>query len=164
MQAIVRPATLTDQSAILEIINKAILHTTANYHYNPLSITEQEQWFEKKQEQDWPVLVAEVEGAILGFGTYGPFRTKIAYQYTVEHTIYVAEGAQGRGLGSLLLTQLIAIARTQGFHTMIGGVDGDNKGSLAFHKRHGFVEVARFREVGYKFDRWLDMVFLQLML
>lgn len=111
-----------------------------------------------------PVIIAVDEDKILGFATYGIFRPKIAYRFSVEHSIYLTPDARGKGVGTRLLQELIQIAKTGGYHTMIAGVDTSNAVSYAFHKNLGFVEVARFKEVGFKFDKWLDLVFMQLML
>jgi phosphinothricin acetyltransferase len=122
------------------------------------------QWFETKQQQGIPVWLAEEEGVVLGFGTYGPFRAWAAYQYSVENSVYVASHARGKGIGSLLLPAIISEARQQGMHTMIAGIDASNDASIRLHRKFGFEQVALFREVGWKFDRWLDLAFLQLML
>lgn len=159
-----RPATAADLPAILEIVNNIILTSTANYHYEPETLSEREAWLIAKQQHDWPVIAAVDNGACVGFGTYGPFREKTGYRFTVEHSVYVAESHRGRGVGKLLLTELIHLAKAQNMHTMIAGVDNENQDSIDFHEKFGFEKVAHFREIGYKFDRWLDVVFLQLML
>ncbi|AXG98669.1 GNAT family N-acetyltransferase [Deinococcus wulumuqiensis] len=161
----VRPAVLADVPGILDIYNHAVLHTTATYDLEPVSLDSRLSWFSARQQSGFPVLVAEGEGAeVLGFASYGPFREKAGYAATVEHSVYVREGHQGAGLGRALMTPLIAAAREQGLHVMLGGIDADNAGSLAFHRRLGFEEVAHFRQVGRKFGRWLDVVFMQLTL
>ena len=101
---------------------------------------------------------------MIGFGTYGTFREKIGYQYTVEHSVYVAEAFIGKGIGTLLLTELIQLAKSQGYHTMIGAIDADNGDSIAFHKKFGFVECGIIKEAAFKFNRWLDLLFMQLIL
>lgn len=111
-----------------------------------------------------PVVVAESNGQVVGFGSYGIYRPWDAYRFSAEHSIYVTEGHQGKGIGGRILMELIAHARRQHFHTMIAGIDAANKGSYAFHQKHGFTEVGRLREVGYKFDQWLDLIFMQLFL
>ncbi|MCJ8270186.1 MAG: N-acetyltransferase family protein [Psychrosphaera sp.] len=103
-------------------------------------------------------------GELLGFGTYGPFRPKPAYQYTVEHSVYVDKAARGKGVGRQVLTALVRLAQQNGYHNMIGGVDADNAASAALHESLGFVECSRIKHAGYKFDRWLDLVFYQLLL
>ena len=98
----------------------------------------------------------------MGWATFGPFRAKPGYRFTAEHSVYVRDGLRGRGVGRALMLPLIAEARARGLHSLVGGVDAGNAGSLAFHERLGFERVAHFREVGHKFGRWLDLVFLQL--
>jgi L-amino acid N-acyltransferase YncA len=159
-----RPATPDDLEKILAIVNHSILHTTANYNYEIQTLEIQTKWLTDKTAKNLPVIVADLEGEVIGFGSYGPFREKIGYQYTVEHSVYVVEEAIGKGIGSQLLKELIRLATVQGYHVMIGAIDADNAGSIAFHERFGFVISGTIREVGYKFDHWLDLVFMQLIL
>ena len=160
----IRPAKLEDLNKILEIVNHSILHTTANYNYDIQTLEVQTKWFEDKKTKNMPVIVADLNGEVVGFGSYGQFREKIGYQYTVEHSVYVIDNVIGKGIGSKLLTELIRLAKEQGFHVMIGAIDGDNKGSIAFHEKFGFTAIGTIREVGYKFNHWLDLVFMQLIL
>jgi len=164
MEIKIRAAVFADIDTILEIINHEILHGTSNYDYEPHDFEMQKLWFEEKQARNWPVIVAEFENTAIGYATYGQFREKIGYQYTVEHSVYVAEEFIGNGVGKLLLAELIKLAKAQGFHNMIGAIDAKNKGSIAFHKKFGFEVAGTIREVGYKFDHWLDLVFMQLIL
>lgn len=159
-----RPATTDDLEKILEIVNHSILHTTSNYNYDIQTLEVQTKWFEDKKSKNLPIVVADWDGEVIGFGSYGQFREKIGYQYTVEHSVYVVEKAIGKGVGGKLLTELIRLAKEQGIHVMIGAIDADNAGSIAFHERFGFVTTGTIREVGYKFDHWLDLVFMQLIL
>ncbi|WP_298223480.1 GNAT family N-acetyltransferase [Flavobacterium sp.] len=160
----IRKATLEDVPNILGIVNHAILHTTSNYLYEAQTLDEQIKWFEDKQSKNFPIIVAVENGNAIGFGTYGTFREKIGYQYTVEHSVYVAPEFIGKGIGTLLLTELIALAKSEGYHVMIGGIDAANKDSIAFHKRFGFTENGILKEVGFKFGTWLDLQFMQLIL
>lgn len=164
MEIKIRPAVFADLDTILEIINHEILHSTSNYDYEPHDFEEQKAWFEDKMEKNLPIIVAEFENMPIGYATYGTFREKIGYQYTVEHSVYVAQEFIGNGVGKLLLGELIQIAKQQGYHVMIGTIDAENSGSIAFHKKFGFEIVGTIREVGYKFDQWLDIVFMQLIL
>ncbi|MVN88867.1 GNAT family N-acetyltransferase [Deinococcus sp. HMF7620] len=161
---LVRPAFLRDVPAITAIYNHAVVHTTASYDLEPVTEASRLAWFEARQADGWPVWVAEQGGQVVGWATFGPFRAKPGYRFTAEHSVYVAPDAQGQGAGRLLMTTLIAEARQRGLHSLIGGVDAENTSSLAFHARLGFVPVAHFRQVGRKFDRWLDLVFVQLLL
>jgi L-amino acid N-acyltransferase YncA len=161
MSPLVRPATRADVPATLEIYNHAVLYTTASYDLEPVSLETRLEWFDRKREADWPVLVIEDGTGVMGWATYGPFREKHGYAGTVEHSVYIRDGLRGRGLGRALMTALIEDARAAGFHVMVGGVDAANADSLAFHARLGFVQVAHFRQVGRKFGRWLDLAFMQ---
>ncbi|MBX2921088.1 MAG: N-acetyltransferase [Chitinophagaceae bacterium] len=160
----VRLATDNDIQAILDIYNDAILHTTAVYDYAPHSFDMRKQWFETKKQQHFPVFVAEDNNEVAGFSSIGPFRAWAAYKFTVENAIYVKAGQQGKGIGSLLMQPLIAASKELGMHTIVAGIDADNGISLKLHKRFGFEEVAHFKQVGWKFDKWLDLKFMQLIL
>ncbi len=161
---IIRNAVIKDLPVILEIMNEAIENTTAIYDYYPRNIEFVETWFEKKIADGFPVLVCEMNNQAVAYGTFGPFRAWTAYKYSIEHSIYVHVDFQGMGIGKQLLTSLIAAAKHSGFHTMIAGIDASNEKSCAFHHQFGFVEAGRIKEVGYKFDRWLDLVFMQLII
>jgi L-amino acid N-acyltransferase YncA len=160
----IRPATDADLPAILAIYNHAIEHTTATWDYAPHTLAMRQAWLTTKEAAGLPVIVAEDAEGVVGFGTYGPFRPQEGYCFTVEHSIYVAEDKWGRGIGKRLLTALIESATAQGMHVMIAGIDADNAVSIHLHRTCGFVEVAHFKEVGRKFDRWLDVIFMQKLL
>lgn len=160
----IRPATAADLQAIVAIMNEVIANTLAIYAYEPVSLAERQAWFQAQQAGGWPVLVAELNGQVVGYGSIGVFRSRPAYKYSAEHSVHVDAAHRGAGVGGALLTALIAEARAMGLRTLIGGIDSGNTGSLAFHARHGFVECARIKEVAYKFGRWLDLVFVQLLL
>lgn len=160
----IREANTGDLPQILDIYNHAIVHTTAVYDYEPHTLVMRKQWFATKQEQGLPVLVADNQGEVVGFCSLGTFRAWAAYQYTVENAVYVRDDQKGKGIGGLLMQQLIEAARKIKVHTIVAGIDADNPGSIHLHKKFGFTEVAHFREVGWKFDRWLDLKFLQLIL
>jgi L-amino acid N-acyltransferase len=164
MKLDIRPATANDLPEILDIINYEIATSTAIYEYEPRTLETQTQWFEDKLAKGFPILVCAVGTKLAGFGSYGTFRERAAYARTVEHSVYVAQDFQGCGIGSAMLNELIVKAKNDGIHTMIGGIDAANILSIEFHKKHGFAEAGRIREAGFKFDRWLDLVFMQLML
>jgi len=164
MQTIIRPAETKDIPGILEIINYNILHSTAVYDYDTRSLADMQAWFEERQQSGFPVIVAEANGEVAGYATYGTFRFKVGFRFTVEHSVYVSENHNGKGIGKLLITELIALAKKQNLHTMIGCIDAENKGSIEFHKKFGFTEEGVLKQSGYKFDRWLDLLFMQLML
>ena len=162
METTLRPATVNDLESILAIVNHNILYSTALYDYNVKSMEYIQQWFKENQEAEWPVIVADIKGTVAGYGTYGTFRTKDGYKYTVEHSVYVNEEYHGKGIGKMLLADLIVLAKKQGMHSMIAGIDAENKGSIEFHKKFGFREAGLLKEVGFKFNRWLDVVFMEL--
>ena len=160
----IRNATDNDIQAMLEIYNEIIINSTAIFQYEAQSIEMRKAWFAEKKEKNYPVLVAEEDNLIVGFSTFGQFRNWPAYQYSVENSVYVKAGCRKRGIGKLLLQPLIDAAKEMQLHTIIAGIVADNEASIALHKQFGFVEVAHFKEVGFKFDKWLDLKFLQLML
>jgi phosphinothricin acetyltransferase len=160
----IREAQHKDLEIILDIMNDAIVNTTSIYDYGIRSTEFVENWFNKRQQDKMPVLVCEINGQAVAYVSYGIFRAWDAYKFSVEHSIYVHKNFQGQGIGKQLLIALIDKAKQNGYHTMIAGIDADNQKSCEFHKKLGFFEVGRFKEVGYKFDRWLDLVFMQLML
>lgn len=164
MEITVRAASLYDLKPILDIVNYNILNTAAIYDYDVKSLYEMEQWFADKQNAGWPVLVAESDGTVAGYATYGTFRSKEGYKYTIEHSVYVSHGHQGKGIGGKLLEALIALASQQGYHTMIGCIDAENDGSIAFHKKYSFTEAGLLKQSAFKFGKWLDLVFMQLIL
>jgi len=152
-------------NAILDIFNEAIVHSTALFDYQPRTIESMGPWFEAKNKGNFPVIgVEDQEGTLLVFGSYGTFRAWPAYKYTVEHSIYVQKDHRGRGLGRRLMLALIAEARQQGMHAMIGGIDEANAGSIALHTGLGFKHVGTLPQVGFKFGRWLNLAFYQLLL
>ncbi len=154
----------SDAPAILEIINDSILNTFHNYDYDPKTLEEVQTQFSEKLAAGFPVLIGEIGGELAGYATFGKFRAKPGYNTTIEHSIYLTAKSQNQGLGSALMKQLIAIAKSEGYHVMIAGMDSENLGSYRFHERLGFREVARFPEVAFKFERWLNLVFMQLKL
>lgn len=160
----VRHATENDLPQILDIYNDIICNTTAVYYYEPHTLEMRKAWFEERKQSGFPVFVAEEGEVILGMSTIGPFRIPTAYKFSVENTVHVAAHARGRGVGKLLMPPIIEAARDLGLHTIIAGIDAGNEVSLHLHRSFGFEEVAHFKEVGFKFDRWLDLKFLQLML
>ena len=157
----IRYATENDIQPMLDIYNEIIKNTTAVFQY---TLEMRKEWFIQKQRENYPVFIAEENNVVVGFSTFGQFRNWQAYKYSVENSVYVKADCRGKGIGKLLLQPLIDVAKQMQLHTIIAGIVADNKASIALHKQLGFVEVAHFKEVGYKFDKWLDLKFLQLML
>jgi len=160
----IRQATVSDLQGILDIYNDAILNTTAVYQYQTHTPDMRLEWFNDKVTKGIPVWVAVVDKHIAGFASYGPFRVWQAYKYTVEHSVYVHPDFRRRGIARQLLQVLIDYASTQPIHTIIAGIDTDNTGSILLHQQFGFTETAHFKQVGYKFGKWLDLKFFQLIL
>jgi L-amino acid N-acyltransferase YncA len=160
----IRLAMDADLPAMLEIYNDIIRNTTAVYEYEPHTLEMRKAWFNTKKEQGFPVFAAIENGGLAGFSTIGPFRAWAAYKYTVENSVYVKQELRGKGIGKLLIAPLIGAARNLNMHTVIAGIEASNQASIRLHEGFGFKEVAHFREVGWKFDRWLDLKFLQLII
>ena len=151
--------------AILDILNEQIRTSTAVYEYVPRTSESMVTWFKTKAAKSYPVIGVEDEaGALMGFATYGVFRERPAYKYTVEHSVYIHKDHRGKGLGLALMERLIEAARAQDLHVMVGGIDATNAVSIAMHEKLGFVHAGTIRESGFKFGTWLDLAFYQLTL
>lgn len=152
-------------SAILAILNEAIVNSTALYDYQPRTPAMMQAWFEAKIKGNFPVIGAVNDtGELMGFVSYGTFRAWPAYKYTIEHSVYVDVRFRGRGIGRTLLREIIAAATAQDYHTLIGGIDAANSASIALHRSLGFSHCASIKQAGFKFGRWLDLEFHQLIL
>ncbi len=151
--------------AILAIFNDAIVNSTALYDYKPRTKETMAAWFETKAKGKFPVIGIESDsGELLGFGSYGTFRAFPAYKYTVEHSVYVDGRFRGQGIGKRLLQEVIAAAQKQDYHVLVGVIDTANIVSIRLHESVGFTECGTIRHAGFKFNRWLDIVFYQLIL
>jgi phosphinothricin acetyltransferase len=164
MEIKIRPYQIADCQAIVDIINYNILHSTALYDYHPRTLAQQETIFQEKIDKEFPVIVAEANGKVIGFGYYSEFRFREAYKFTVEHSVYAHPNHIGKGIGKLILENLIDLAKAQNLHTMIGVIDSENQGSIDFHKKFGFEIAGTIKDSGFKFERWLHSVFVQKML
>jgi len=164
MSIAIRAATLADLPAILEIYNDAILNTTSVYNYKAHTLEMRQEWFAEKQAKGLPLFVAVQQDAVIGFSTYGPFRVWAAYKYTVEISVYIHPEHRGKGVAKLLYPPLFAAAEAQQLHALVAGIDANNPASIRLHEHFGFVTVGHFKEVGYKFGQWLDLVFMQKIL
>ena len=157
----VRDAAAADVPALLAIYNDVIATSTAIYMDQSTTFEERLAWWRGRVAAGYPVLVSEDESGITGFASFGEFRPRPGYRFTVEHSIYVRADRRGRGIGNALMAPLIERAISMRKHVMVAGVDAENDASLRFHERLGFERVAHFKEVGFKFGRWLDLVFLE---
>jgi len=151
--------------AILAILNEAIVNSTALYDYQPRTHDNMAAWFEAKTRGRYPVIGVESDsGELMGFASYGPFRAWPAYKYTIEHSVYVDTRFRGKGVGRVLLRAIIDAAGQQDYHVMVGGIDAANAMSIRLHESLGFTACGIVRHAGFKFGRWLDLAFYQLIL
>ena len=159
----IRLAIHADLPAINEIYNHYVLHSTCTYEEEPSTASEREVWFAAHSSAH-PITVAEQDGQIVGWASLSSFHPRSAYRRTVENSVYVRHDRQRRGIGSALLIDSIDRAKALGHHTIIAGIDLDQPASVALHRKLGFEQVAHLRQVGFKFGRWLDVVYLQKLL
>jgi L-amino acid N-acyltransferase YncA len=159
----IRPATESDLAAINDIYNHYVLTCTCTYQEVPESITGRRLWFNHHDERH-PVIVAEEGGKVVGWGSLSKFHERSAYRNTVENSIYIHHDQQRCGVGSVLLQELIARARGFGYHAIIAGIDGEQAASVALHTKFGFQKVGHLKKVGFKFGRWLDVIYMELLL
>lgn len=160
----IRDAETADLEAITAIHNDAVLNTTAIWNEEAVTVEDRAAWLSDRQQKGYPVIVAVDESGVLGYATFGDWRPHSGYRHTVEHSVYVRDGQRGRGIGKALMIELIHRARTLGKHVMVAAIESSNTGSIIMHKRLDFMQVGRMPQVGTKFDRWLDLTFLQLTL
>jgi len=161
---LLRLATEADLPAINEIYNYYVLRSTCTYQTEPETHEARLAWFCDHPPDTYPVIVAELDGQIAGWGALSKFRDRAAYAPTVEASVYIRHDLHRRGIGRAILIDLIDRARAAGFHSLLGGSSGEQTASIALQESLGFTRVAHFNQVGYKFGQWLDVVFLQLML
>lgn len=154
-------ATRDDIPAILEIVNHYIVNDTCIYDLEPRKLETQLAWFDLQTENKNPIWVAKMNDNVVGFASFSQFRPKVGYRFTMEHSVYLNPNFQGLGIGKMLLLKIIESAQNNKIHTLIGGIDAANLNSIEFHKKMGFELVGRMNQVGYKFDRWLDLIWMQ---
>ncbi|WP_334177064.1 N-acetyltransferase family protein [Pseudoxanthobacter sp.] len=160
MSIIVRPAVYADLPAILAIYNDAVANTTAIWNETPSDLAGRTAWFEERIAAGFPVLVADEDGMALGYATYGPFRPHEGYRHTAELSIYVRADLRGRGVGKALLGRLVDEAAARGVHVLVGGIEAANESSIRLHAAFGFQNCGVLPQVGTKFGRWLDLLFM----
>jgi phosphinothricin acetyltransferase len=159
----VRAATLDDALGIVTIRNHYIACSDCTMQTVPQTVSEERAWLEEHGDR-FPVLVAEADGEVVGYASLSSYRPRPAYSCTVEDSVYVRHGFLGKGIGDALLTELIIRGRESGFHSIVGIIGARQEASLRLHRKHGFQDVGTLREVGFKFDHYLDISFLQLIL
>lgn len=159
---LIRDAVEADLPAIRDIYNHAVEHTTAIWNEVLIDVDNRRAWLELRRAKGFPVLVAEKDGKVAGYASYGDWRAFDGYRHTVEHSVYVDKDCRGGGIGKKLMLELIARAKAGGMHVMIAAIEAENKASIALHERLGFRLVGIHREVGIKFGRWLDLAAMEL--
>jgi phosphinothricin acetyltransferase len=160
----VRLAEVGDAEAIRTIYNTEVTTATSTFDLVPRSLADQEQWLAARSGAFSAIVAVDGDGAVVGFGSLSPYKERAAYRTTVEDSVYVDGSRQGEGIGTALLSRLVDVARSSGFHTMIARIEASGTGSTALHARCGFALVGIEREVGRKFNRWLDVAVMQLLL
>jgi phosphinothricin acetyltransferase len=159
----IRRAVHTDLADILEIYNYAINNLVATFDLTEQTIEQRQSWFDKFNDH-FPLIVAVENGKVIGYSCLSPFRDKPAYAKSTELSIYIHWNQQGKGIGNMLMKEILQLAEKIGYHTVIGGITGGNEASVRLHMKFGFEFVGCFKEVGYKFDAWQDVHFYQLMI
>jgi phosphinothricin acetyltransferase len=157
----IRPAVHADCAAIRDIYNHYVVNETCTWALEPETLAARQAWFDQ-HGPDHPVFVAEAGGRVIGWASLSVYNPRGGYRRTVENTVYLDPTWRQRGVGSALLRRLIEAAKERGHHTIIAGISTDQPGSVALHGKHGFVEVGRIREAGFKMGRWLDVMYMQL--
>jgi L-amino acid N-acyltransferase len=159
---VIRNATEADLVAINDIYNHYVRHSTCTYQEEPETIENRRQWFRHHGEKH-PVIVAERAGQVIGWGSLSPYHPRSAYRHTVENSVYLHHDHHRQGIGSLLLKELIVRARQLGHRVIIAGIDAGQEASVALHAKFGFEKVGHMKQVGYKFNCWLDVIYMELM-
>ncbi|WP_096549763.1 GNAT family N-acetyltransferase [Ureibacillus thermosphaericus] len=158
----IRPMTMEDLDSVLEIYNDAILNTTALYRTEPETLEGKQRWFLEIEKENNPMFVYEEDGEVVGFAAFKRFVSNEGYKYSMEHSVYVSAKHRGKGIGKKLLQKLIEEAKKREVRTLIALIDSDNIASIKLHEQFGFHFAGRLQHVGYKFGKWLDIVYYQL--
>ncbi|WP_313451167.1 GNAT family N-acetyltransferase [Pseudomonas rhodesiae] len=160
----IRDATEKDLPAIRDIYNDAVRNTTAIWNEQPVDLANRLAWFNARQAQGYPILVAVENNEVTGYSSFGDWRPFEGFRYSVEHSVYVRNDQRGKGLGPRLMQVLIERARSAGKYVMVAAIESGNQASIRLHERLGFVTTGQMPQVGIKFGRWLDLTFMQLAL
>ena len=164
MKPLIDNASRQDLPQILAIYNEVIRNSTAVYSEEEFTPARGLTWFDAKREHGFPLVVARDVSGVTGFGSFGEFRAWPCYRHSVEHSVHVRADCRGQGIGRALVIELLGRAAAMGKHVMIAGIDADNAVSIGLHRSLGFTGVGHFHEVGFKFGRWLDLIFMQCIL
>jgi phosphinothricin acetyltransferase len=159
-----RPATLADAAAIAEIYNHYVLHTIITFEEEAVTAAEMAQRITEVTGAGLPWFVWEEAGRVLGYAYAGKWKSRCAYRYAVESSIYLSKDATGRGLGTKLYVALIDALRAKGIHSIIGGIALPNPASVGISEKLGFQKIGHFKEVGWKFEQWIDVGYWELIL
>lgn len=165
MSPVITEATVADLPGILAIYNDAVLNTTAIWNETEVDLANRQAWLDERMAAGFPVLVVRAaNGEVLGYASYGTWRSIEGFRHTVEHSVYVRGDQRGQGLGPALMHALVAHARDAGLHVMVAAIERENLASIRLHERLGFTTTGQMPQVGRKFGRWLDLTFMQLTL
>jgi phosphinothricin acetyltransferase len=160
----IRAASVDDLEAINQIYNYFVLHSTCTYQTQPETMEARRAWFEAHGPRHPIVALEESDGGgVVGWGSLSPFHRRAAYGWTVENSVYVHHSMHRKGMGRAILARLIELAREAGHHSIIGLIDAEQAPSVALHRAMGFEQVAFLKEVGFKFGRWLHVIYMQRM-
>jgi phosphinothricin acetyltransferase len=159
----IQPATVQDLPVINDIYNYYVTRSTCTYQTDPETPESRREWF-ARHDAAHPVIVVEQDGQVVAWGSLTQLHSRQGYRVTVEDSIYVRHDMHRRGIGQAILLELIQAAKTLGYHSIIASISADQDASVELHRKNGFVQVGRLREVGWKFDRLLDVMYMQLML
>ena len=160
----VRPAILSDAEAIQAIYNYEVLHTTATFDLVPRTLEQQQAWLSARSGAFTALVAEDDDGTLLGFASLSPYKERAAYRTTVEDSVYVSRAAHGRGIGRLLVNEVLDIAEAHGFHAVMARIEASSSASRGLHAACGFELIGIEREIGRKFGRWLDVAVMQCVL
>jgi L-amino acid N-acyltransferase len=161
MERIIRKATENDLTAINDIYNYYVLTFPCTFQTEIETMQDRTQWFQFHGDE-YPIIVWEVDKEILGWASLSSFQKRQAYKPTVENSIYIRSDSLRKGMGSFLLKELIELAKNSGYRSIIAKISADQQASIVMHEKFGFQKVAHLKEVGFKFNKWLDVVYYQL--
>lgn len=160
----IRKATLNDLPTIMEIYNHAIVHTYSLWIDKPVDLDNRITWFNEKESAKFPIFVATLDDAIVGYSTYGLWRPFGGYEHSREHSVYVKDGIYGKGIGTQLLSHLITYAKADNVHVLVAAIEANNFASINVHHKLGFINRGTLPQVGLKYGKWQDLTYMTLQL